>query len=282
MPCVETYVRTEKRNVARPTLSAVSSIQHVSLLLTQNRVFTILRKLIRSTTLGVITTAIPSPTHPLILSSHLPWILDVDDEQSETELGSLRAHIARQNPQTQTMISAPQAAGNTSNVLEQEVLVLFTASHDHYITPNFYTETKPKTGKVAPTWNYAAVKAYGTATIFYDSHLEETGKFLAHQLHDLSEHAKRSIMDYTGQGDRPEPWKVSDAPERYIELPRKNIVGIEIVIHRLEGKFKMSQEMRKGDREGVVKGLERLDTDAARMVGAMVKERSELKEAAKM
>ncbi|KAM0549849.1 hypothetical protein ACHAPJ_009291 [Fusarium lateritium] len=243
-----------------------------------------LRQLIRSTTLGVLTTAIPSDQHPLILSSHIPWILDVDDEQSDTELGRLRGHIARQNPQTQTMIAALEAAateGKDSQVLDQEVLVLFTAGYDHYVTPKFYTETKPTTAKVVPTWNYAAVQAYGTIKVYHDSKSEESSKFLSRQIDDLSQHTETSVMDYTGKGDRPGPWKVSDAPERYIEIMKKNIVGIEIVLHRLEGKIKMSQEMRKGDRDGVVRGFVNLDTDAARAVGQLVQERSEMKEASK-
>ncbi|KAF4962151.1 hypothetical protein FSARC_9725 [Fusarium sarcochroum] len=244
----------------------------------------VLRDLIRSTTLGVLTTAIPSDQHPLILSSHIPWVIDVDDEQSDTELGRLRGHIARQNPQTQAMIAALEAAGkegNDSKVLDQEVLVLFTAGYDHYVTPKFYTETKPTTAKVVPTWNYAAVQAYGTIKVYYDLKSEESSKFLSTQIEDLSLHTETSVMDYTGKGDRPGPWKVADAPERYIDIMKKNIVGIEIVIHRLEGKIKMSQEMRKGDRDGVVRGFGNLDTDVARAVGALVKERSDMKEASK-
>ncbi|KAJ4252012.1 hypothetical protein NW762_011313 [Fusarium torreyae] len=244
----------------------------------------VLRQLIRSTTLGVLTTAVPSDQHPLILSSHIPWVLDVDDEKNDTELGRLRGHIARQNPQTQAMIAALETAakeGKDSQTLDQEVLVLFTAGFDHYVTPKFYTETKPTTAKVVPTWNYAAVQAYGTIKVYHDSKSEESSQFLSRQIDDLSQHTETSVMDYTGKGDRPGPWKVSDAPERYIEIMKKNIVGIEIVIHRLEGKIKMSQEMRKGDRDGVVRGFGNLDTDAARAVGAMVHERSEMKEALK-
>jgi transcriptional regulator len=67
-----------------------------------------------------------------------------------------------------------------------------------------------------------------------------TSAFLSEQIDNLSHHTETSVMDYTGRGDRPDPWKVSDAPERYIELMKKNIIGIEIAIDRLEGKFKMS------------------------------------------
>ncbi|KAF0322491.1 transcriptional regulator [Colletotrichum asianum] len=204
----------------------------------------VLRQLIRDYPLGVLTTAIPSDNHPLILASHVPFVLDVDDDKA--------------------MIEAVQSSNNSAVTLEQEVLVLFTAAPHHYVTPKFYTETKPTTAKVVPTWNYAAVQAYGRATIHFDS-----------------KHTETSVMDYTGKGDRPGPWKVADAPERYIELMKKNIISIEIVIERLEGKFKMSQEMRKGDREGVIRGFQSLDSEGGQVMADLVKERSDLKESAK-
>ncbi|RMJ09715.1 hypothetical protein CDV36_010639 [Fusarium kuroshium] len=237
----------------------------------------VLRQLIRGNALGVLTTAITSETHPQIQSSHIPFILDVEDEESETELGVLRGHMARQNPQAKAMIEA--LAESTTNVLSQEVLVLFTAAPHHYVTPKFYTETKPTTAKVVPTWNYAAVQAYGQITVYHDSKCDIASGFLSKQIDDLSQHTEKSIMDYTGKGDRPGPWKVTDAPDRYIELMKKNIIGIEIRLHRLEGKFKMSQEMRKGDREGVVAGFQRMDLDVGRCLAGMVQERSDLKEA---
>ncbi|KAK7592182.1 hypothetical protein V3481_006806 [Fusarium oxysporum f. sp. vasinfectum] len=238
----------------------------------------VLRQLIRDNALGVLTTAISSDAHPYIQSSHIPFILDVEDEDSDTELGVLRGHIARQNPQAKAMIQALEKDGPGTRVLEQEVLVLFTATPHHYVTPKFYTETKPTTAKVVPTWNYAAVQAYGRATVYYDSKCETSFNFLSKQLHDLSEHTEKSITGYTGKGDRPGPWKVSDAPERYIELMQKNIIGIEISIHRLEGKFKMSQEMRMGDRHGVVDGFKNLGSEAGQTLASMVQERIDLKE----
>ncbi|EWZ87335.1 hypothetical protein BFJ63_vAg12276 [Fusarium oxysporum f. sp. narcissi] len=237
----------------------------------------VLRQLIRDNALGVLTTAIPSDKRPHIQVSHIPFILDVQDEGSDTELGVLRGHIARQNPQSQAMIETLENSG--SNVLDQEVLVLFTATSHHYVTPKFYTETKPTTAKVVPTWNYAAVQAYGRATVHYDSKSETSSKFLQKQLEDLSEQTETSIMNYTGKGDRPGPWKASDAPERYIEMMKKNIIGIEISIHRLEGKFKMSQEMRKGDRDGVIQGFGSMESDTCQVIATMVQERSDLKEA---
>jgi transcriptional regulator len=97
-----------------------------------------LRKLIRDCPLGVLTTAILSAAHPLILSSHIPWVLDVQDEGSETELGRLRGHLARANPQSKVMIASltcPDSKSNGTNVLEQEVSILFTHPMNGYITP---------------------------------------------------------------------------------------------------------------------------------------------------
>lgn len=151
----------------------------------------------------------------------------------------------------------------------------------HYVTPKFYTETKPDTGKVVPTWNYAAAQVYGKAKIFFDSKAPETGAFLAKQIHDLSEHAEASVMGFDGQGGRQESWRVSDAPTSYIEALQKAIIGIEIKIERLQGKFKMSQESTKGDREGVVKGFLALDSQVGSDMARLVRHRGDLKDAEK-
>ncbi|KAM3075967.1 hypothetical protein ACMFMF_005313 [Clarireedia jacksonii] len=238
----------------------------------------ILRKLICDNPLGMLTTAIRSPTFPLLQTSHIPFILDVKDDSSATELGRLRGHLARQNPQSKAMIEALTANPGLKNVLEEEVLVIFNGPAHHYVTPKFYTETKPATGKVAPTWNYAAVQVYGKARIYFDSSSEETSSFLQKQIEDLSHDNETKIMGHTGEAGRPSEWKVSDAPERYVQLLKKNIIGIEIEVERLEGKFKMSQEMGKGDREGVIQGFANIDSDAAQWISETVKARSDLKD----
>ncbi|KAI0410579.1 transcriptional regulator PAI 2-type [Xylaria grammica] len=215
---------------------------------------------------------------------HIPFLLDVEDEEIEEELGVLRGHIARKNPQSKVLIEAAQAthASTTPNVLDEEVLVLFTTPSQHYVTPKFYTETKPSTGKVVPTWNYAAVQAYGRVKIFWDYKSDESIAFLSKQISDLSEHAETSVMGYAGTAGQQESWKVSDAPERFIELLRTNIIGIEIKIERLEGKFKMSQEMSVNDRQGVIEGFANLGTETGHAVchavSRLVKERNDLKE----
>ncbi|KAH6896539.1 transcriptional regulator PAI 2-type [Thelonectria olida] len=239
----------------------------------------VLRRLIHENPLGLLTTGIQSTKHPFLQTSHIPFVLDVEDESSETELGRLRGHLAKQNPQSKAIIDNLTENPGLNSTLEQEVLVLFNAPAHHYVTPKFYTETKPATGKVVPTWNYAAAQAYGKARIFFDSKAQETGDFLAQQIQDISHHSETSLMDHTGE-DRPEEWLVSDAPEGFVNLLKKNIIGIEITIDRLEGKFKMSQEMGKGDRQGVIDGFASVGSAAAQGVSDTVRQRGELKDQA--
>jgi len=233
-----------------------------------------LRQLIRDNPLGILTTAIPSTSAPLIQSSHIPWVLKVEDDESETELGVLRGHMARVNPQSKAMIESVQNDPNASegSVLEQDVLVLFTSQVHHYVTPKFYVQTKPKNGKVVPTWNYAAVQAYGRARIFYDTKAEKTSSFLSSQIDELSNLGEREIMRDES------PWEVTDAPDKYIEVMKKAIIGIEIEITRLEGKFKMSQEMSIGDREGVIAGFQSIKNETASKVAQLVESRGALKD----
>lgn len=180
------------------------------------------------------------------------------------------------------MVENLEAHGKRSGeYLEEEVMVLFTSPVHHYVTPKFYVETKPSTGKVVPTWNYAAAQAYGRAKIFFDPKGTDTGAFLSKQIRDLSQHAEESIMGYDGASGRKGAWKVEDAPDRYVELLQKAIIGIEIQIDRLEGKFKMSQEMGSGDREGIVNGFAEINTDAAKNMAETVRERGHMKDAAK-
>lgn len=213
--------------------------------------------------LGILTTAIKSDLHPTIQVSHIPWVLDYQDKDADS-LPRLRGHIARQNPHARAMVESalrePCTAGFCGTKLQDEVVVLFNSPANHYVSPQFYTHTKPTTGKVVPTWNYCAVQAYGTATIFADSKSEVTGKFLSEQLQDLTTLGETHIMGHES------PWKVGDAPENHIGLLSKNIIGIEIEITSMEGRFKLSQDKHVLDREGVVAGFRGLETrDGAHM-----------------
>ena len=80
-------------------------------------------------------------------------------------------------------------------------------------------------------------------------------------------------MGYTGKDSRKGAWQVGDAPERYVELLRKNIIGIEVAIERIGGKFKMGQELGAGDRQGVVDGFQALGTDSGESIARMEEER---------
>ena len=237
-----------------------------------------LRQFIRANPLGLMTTAIPSPTSsfPLLQSTHIPFILDVDDECSETDLGRLRGHMARQNPQSKALIEAlsdPASSSPGSNVLEQDVLIVFISPVQHYITTSFYQETMSSDRKTAPTWNYSAVQAYGRARIHYDADAPETAEFLMQQLGDLARLGETGIMGYSGA----DAWTVADAPDSYVARSRRLIVGVEITIHRLEGKVKMSQELKPRDREGVVRGLKALRTETADRMAELVEERAAMK-----
>ncbi|KND89086.1 Uncharacterized protein TOPH_06288 [Tolypocladium ophioglossoides CBS 100239] len=237
-----------------------------------------LRQFIRSNPLGLLTTAITSPSSsfPLLQSTHIPFILDVDDESSQTELGRLRGHMARQNPQSKALVEAlgdPSSPRPGSNVLAQDVLIVFTSPVQHYITTNFYSETMSGDKKTAPTWNYSAVQVYGRARIHYDADAPATADFLMKQLADLSRMGETGIMGYSGA----EAWTVADAPSSYVERSRRYIIGLEISMHRLEGKVKMSQELKPRDREGVVRGLKALRTETAEKMAVLVEERAALK-----
>ena len=233
-----------------------------------------LRAFIRENPLGLLTTAIESSSHHFLQSSHIPFLLDVSNEDNETELGRLRGHIARANPQTKAIIEdlTEGSSKDTAPQLQKDVLVLFNGPTQHYITPKFYTETKPSTGKVVPTWNYAAVQVYGRATIFFDPKNPATDAFLSQQVADLSQFAETNVMRYE------KPWSVDDAPEKYVDLLKMAIIGIEIEITEMGGRWKMSQELTGGDREGVVNGFEALGTPLGKDIAEAVRERADIAE----
>jgi transcriptional regulator len=119
-----------------------------------------------------------------------------------------------------------------------------------YITPSWYA-TKTQSGKVVPTWNYVAVHAYGMACAVEDS--EWLRAFLS-RLTDANE------------SHRAEPWKVTDAPADYVAAQLKAIVGIEVRVSRMLGKWKASQNRLPQDIDGVAQGLRAQgDPDSLRM-----------------
>jgi transcriptional regulator len=154
----------------------------------------------------------------------------------------LRAHMARANDQFDALRAGAEA------------LVIFQGPQA-YITPSWYA-TKAEHGKVVPTWNYAVVQAWGTPRVIDDA------DWLLAQVTALTT-AQESV--------RAEPWAVTDAPETYVAAQLRGIVGLEIPIRRIEGKWKVSQNQPEANRRSVVAGLR----DAAQDdMASLVEERS--------
>jgi transcriptional regulator len=159
-----------------------------------------------------------------LVASHLPMLIDAEPGP----FGRLSGHVARANPQWRSLNP------------EMPALVIFTGPQA-YITPSWYA-SKRLNGKVVPTWNYVAIHAYGAL------------RFIDDPAHALA-HVTRLTAEQ--EATRAEPWKVSDAPAAFIAGMVKGIVGFELAIARLEGKWKMSQNRPEDDRAGVVEGLAR-------------------------
>ncbi|RSH86145.1 uncharacterized protein EHS24_004376 [Apiotrichum porosum] len=219
-----------------------------------------LQQFVRSYPLGMFTTAIKHPSIATLQTTHIPFVIDTPDDGTP---GVLRAHMARANPQAKVLIEAAKE----NPVMEDEVLVLFNAPVHSYVTPKFYTETKPQNGKVVPTWDYAAVQVYGKLRVYSTG--DETTAFLGKQVNDLTDQNERAA------GHVENPWKVSDAPTKYTDLLKKAIVGLEITIDRIEGRFKLSQELSDGDYSGVVNGFRGLGTPEGEQMAQMVQKRGE-------
>jgi len=166
-----------------------------------------------------------------LVANHIPFILDA----GAGALGTLRGHVARANGQWRPA-GTPASMENVRR--DVEALVIFQGPQS-YITPSWYP-TKQETGKVVPTWNYAVVHAYGALRPIED------GEWLSNQIERLT------VLQ---EGVRAEPWAVSDAPGDFIDAMMKAIVGIEIEITRMDGKWKVSQNRPVTDRQGVVEGL---------------------------
>jgi transcriptional regulator len=171
-------------------------------------------------------------------ASHVPMLLD----RSKGRLGTLYGHLARPNPQWRETDS-----GSTA-------LAIFLGP-DAYVTPSWYA-TKQQTGKVVPTWNYVAVHAHGVLTFFEDP---EQLLSLVSKLTNLHESVRTN------------PWNVTDAPEGFIRSQLKGIIGFELPIERITGKWKMSQNRPEEDRAGVADGLRR---EGKPDIAAHVEERS--------
>lgn len=172
-------------------------------------------------------------------ANHVPMLIDAEPGP----FGTLSGHIARANPQWRTV------------KYDTAALAIFTGPNA-YISPSWY-ETKQRSAKVVPTWNYVAVHARGRLRFF-----------------DNRESLRRIVTRLTDkyEASRAAPWQVTDAPADYIDAMLKAIIGFELTIEQLEGKWKLSQNQPLENRAGVVDGLMREGNDAlAALVAAAIK-----------
>jgi transcriptional regulator len=154
-------------------------------------------------------------------ANHLPMLLDGN---------VLRGHVARANTVWKSG--------------EGEALAIFLGPHA-YVSPSWYP-SKAETGKAVPTWNYVTIHAKGRIRWVQDA------DWLRAHVTALSE---------VHESPRPEPWKVTDAPESYIAAMLKGIVGFELEIAQLDGKYKLTQNRDEADRDAVRAAYEREGRD---------------------
>jgi transcriptional regulator len=156
-----------------------------------------------------------------LYATHLPTVLKDDGPY-----GVIEFHLARANPHWKYLAE------------RNDALMIFQGP-EGYITPNWYP-SKAEHAKVVPTWNYAVVHAYGRPEVMQDT-----------------DWVRRHVAELTAQQESNEikPWALTDAPETFIKVMLRGIIGFRLAITRLEGKWKMSQNREMKDRDGVVRGL---------------------------
>lgn len=186
----------------------------------------VLRSLVQQHSLGTLVTLSADG----IEANHVPFVFDPEP----APYGTLRAHVARSNPVWRDFSA------------DLDVLVVFQGAQS-YISPSLYA-TKKTDGRVVPTYNYMVVHAYGRIRVMED----------AARLHDLL----RRMSDHHEAGQQ-QPWKIDDAPAEYIERLMQAIVGIEIPVSRLIGKWKVSQNQPAENRASVAAGLREQGGDDA-------------------
>jgi transcriptional regulator len=172
-------------------------------------------------------------------ANHLPF--EIAPPTPDAPFGTLRAHIARSNPLWQNLDST------------KESLIIFQGPQT-YISPSWYEE-KRLSGKVVPTYNYAVVHGYGMLRIVDDA------QWLLDLLHRLTDHheAKRAMQ-----------WKIDDAPENYIQKMLAAIIGIEIPLTKLSGKWKASQNRPEQDRLNIAAELRMSTEQNAQIMATLV------------
>jgi len=172
------------------------------------------------------------------LASSLPLLLDEPDDGP----WRLRGHMDRSNPQ----------AGIARS--EVPALALFVGPHS-YVSPSAYA-TKAETGKLAPTWNYVEVHVHGTLRLIDDPYDNSA--------------AITDLTDFSG-ADRPESWRVTDPPDRYVDGLPRGTVGFDLTVERVAAKAKLGQNKSPADRMGVIRDLadgRRGGPEVARLMGS--------------
>jgi transcriptional regulator len=175
-------------------------------------------------------------------ANHIPFEIDAEP----APFGTLRGHVARANPVWRNFFH------------DVESLVIFGGPQT-YISPSWYP-SKNETGEVVPTYNYIVVHAHGQMKILHD---REWLRGLVTRLTNRFE------------SDRGAPWHVTDAPPPFIDKQLGAIVGIEISITKLIGKWKVSQNRPAADRDGVAHGLSELTDADSQGIAQWIKEKSE-------
>ncbi len=195
----------------------------------------VLHQLMRAHPLGLLVTQ--DARHEMQANA-LPWMLDTDPQGGAAVL---RAHVARANPLWR------EARG------DMDSLVVFQGPQA-YVSPNWYP-SKAVTHREVPTWNYCMVQARGRLQVRDDP---------AWVLKLITELSDRH------EAGRPAPWSVGDAPPGYIDKLLGAIVGIELRVAALAGKWKVSQNKKEEDRRGVESALRGLGSEAAAAMAAQV------------
>jgi len=193
----------------------------------------VLHALIRSHPLGAWVTTVDG----MLEVNHIPFLLD----EARGEHGTLIGHVARANPVWRTFSSTIES------------VVIFQGPQA-YITPSWYA-SKREHGKAVPTWNYAVVHAHGIPRV-----IEDKAWLLAHV----------TALSDSHESSRRDRWSVSDAPADYIDTMLKAIVGIEIPVATLAGKWKTSQNRSLPDKLGTTAGLRERGDETALAMAALV------------
>jgi len=173
-----------------------------------------------------------------IEANHMPLILN---ESGQRDV--LQGHIAKANPLWKSLKD------------KSEVLIIFNGPNC-YISPNYYP-TKKENAKVVPTWNYVSVHVKGIVSFIHNE------QWVLKMLNNLTDHYEAT---------QPVPWSVSDAPQAYIDKMLSAIVGLEIDILSITGKWKVSQDKTEVNQEGIIKGLSQEAGTNAQNIAKLVKE----------